>query len=114
MAKLKDGNGEKSKEAIEEVVEAIARVAEAKYVKVIDELNQMKPEGGKIDSQRFWKIKKKLFPKSRDPPSVMLDKEGNLLTTDKAIKNRALEAYKERLQPNKIKEHLKSLEETNT
>ena len=45
----------------------------------------MKPEKGKIDAQKFWKLKKGLFPKSMDPPTVMMDKEGNILTTDKAI-----------------------------
>ena len=73
----------------------------------------MKPEEGKIDSQRFWKIKKKLFPKSRDPPSAMFDKANNLLTSDKAIESRALEAYQERLEANKIAEHLRSYEDTN-
>ena len=48
----------------------------------------MKPEEEKIDAQTFWKIKKRLFPKSMDPPSVMMDKDGNILTTDKAIENR--------------------------
>ena len=75
--------------------------------------NRMKPEEGKIDAQKFWKIKKRLFPKSMDPPSVMMDKDGNLLTTDKAIENRAIEVYKERLEPNEIQEHLKAYEETN-
>ena len=72
---LKERNDEESQEAIEEVVKAIAEVAETKYKKVMDELNRMKPEEGKIDAQKFWKIKKRLFPKSMDPPSVMMDKD---------------------------------------
>ena len=78
MAKLKDGNGEKNKEAIEEVVEAIARVAEAKCVKVIDQLNQMKPEGGKIDSQRL-EDQEEAFPKEQGP-TVSHDRQGGDLT----------------------------------
>ena len=35
----------------------------------------MKPEKGKIYAQKFWKIKKRLFSKSMDPPSVMMDKK---------------------------------------
>ena len=38
-------------------------------------------------------MKKKLFPKSREPPSAMLDSDGVILTTNKAIERRALEAY---------------------
>ena len=113
MRELKDRNDKDGQEAIEEVVAAIAKVAETKYTKVMDELNRMKPEEGKIDAQKFWKIKKRLFPKSMDPPSVMIDKDGNILTDDKAIENRALEVYKERLEPNKMEEHLKAYEHTN-
>ena len=40
-----------------------------------------------------------------------MDKHGNLLTTKNVIEKRALEAYTERLKPNKVKDHLKSYEE---
>ena len=109
---LKGKEDDASKEKIDKTIQAIAEVAEKKYHSVVEELNKMKPNKGKIDAQRFWKIKKKLFPKSRDPPSAMLDKFHNLLTTQEAIEARALEVYSERLQPNPTKEHLKSLEET--
>ena len=102
MRLLKESDGEDNKEAINEVVEAIAKVAETKYKQVIEELNHMKPEEGRIDAQKFWKMKKKLFPKSRDPPSAMLDKDGNMLTTDAAIEKRALEVYSQRLKANDI------------
>ena len=46
-------------------------------------------------------MKKKLFPKSRDLPLAMFDKNGNLLTTNKSIESRALEVYADRLHPNK-------------
>ena len=100
MLKAKDDDA--SKEAVANVIEDIAKAAEAKYSKVMEELRKMKPDKGKIDSQKFWKRKKKVFPKSREPPSAMLDKSGNLLTTEKSIQDRALEAYTERLEPNKI------------
>ena len=50
--------------------------------------------------------KKKICPKSTDPPSAMLDSHGNILTTDKAIEERALEVYMDRLNKNKMKPHL--------
>ena len=44
----------------------------------------------------------------------MLDSNGNLLTTDNSIKDRALKVYSERLEPNEMEENLKELEiETN-
>ena len=71
----------------------------------------MKPDKvGRIDAQKFWKLNKKLFPKSRDPPVAILDKRGNVLTEDNSIKDRVLEVYSERLEPNKINEHLKLYE----
>lgn len=51
-----------------------------------------------------------MCPKNRDPPTAMTDKKGNLFTSDKAIQNRALEAYTERLENNRIEPHLKDLE----
>ena len=55
MRVLKELNDEDSKDAINEVVKDIANIAEAKYKQVIEELNKMKPEEGRIDSQKFWK-----------------------------------------------------------
>ena len=108
---LKGKEDNASKEKLEKTLEAIAEVAEKKYQMLVKELKKMNPEKGKIDSQRFWKMKKKVFPKSKDLPSAMLDKFSNLLTTQESIEARALEVYGESLQPNAIKEHLKSLEE---
>ena len=62
MRVLKELNDEDSKDAINEVVKDIANIAEAKYKQVIEELSKMKPEEGRIDSQKFWKIKKETLP----------------------------------------------------
>ena len=78
----------------------------------MSELNKLEPDKvGRIDAQKFWKINKKLFPRSRDPQVAILDKRSNLVKTDKAIENRVLEFYTERLEPNEINKHLKSYEE---
>ena len=74
------------------------------------ELSKIKPGEGKIDSKQLWKLKKKLCPRSRDALSVMKDKHGNIISSDKAIKERALEVYKDRLRGNKIEIHLEELE----
>ena len=78
----------------------------------MEELRKMKPDEGKIDAQKFWKLKKKIFPKIKEPPSAMLDKGGNLLITKKAIEDRAIEAYTERLKANKMEKHFEVYEET--
>ena len=112
MRQLKGKNDSKSIQELEKIVINIAECAESKYKHVIKELNMMSPEEGRIDAQKFWKLKKRLFPRSVDPPSAMLDKQGNLITSKVDIENRAIEVYTERLGANQIKEHSESYEET--
>ena len=70
-------------------------------------------EGG-LNPNQLWKLKKKLCPESRDPPCAMLDDNGNLLTSNKAIKERAVKLYSKRLEANTIEDNMKDLElETN-
>ena len=82
---MKGKEDKASKEKLERTIEAIAEVSNNKYRIVMEEINKMKPNEGKIDAQKFWKLKKKLFPKSIDPPSAMLDSLENLITTQDAI-----------------------------
>ena len=112
MRELKGENNYESQEALEKVVKAIAESAEAKYIKVVDELKKMKPEGGRIDAQKFWQMKKKIFPKHNDPPSTMLDKDGSIITYREDIEKRTINVYTERLEANKIKEPLEEYELT--
>ena len=112
MRELKGKEDDHSVNKMKEVIEAIALNAEKKYDKVVKELENMKPDGRKINSQKFWKLKKSICPKTRGPPAAMMDKQGNLLTNNKAIEERAIEVFTERLKPNKMENHLKSLEET--
>ena len=112
MRELKGQHDEESKNELEDVIEAIAAHAEGNYKKVVTELNTMNPEGGKINTQQFWKLKKKICPKSRDPPAAMFSSKGDILTNKKDIEERAVEVYTDRLKPNTIVEHLKSYEET--
>ena len=112
LRELKEKEDDHSINEKEKISEKIAKIGEDKYAKVIEELDKMKPDEGKINSNKFWKLKKKLFPRSIDPPTAFFDKHGNLLTTSKSIEDRAIEAYSERLEPNQIKEHLESYENT--
>ena len=111
MRELKGKEDDKSKAEVEDVIKAIAEAAEIKYNKVVEELNKMKPEEGRIDAQKFWKMKKRIFPKNNDPPSAMLDKDGKIITSNKEIENRAIDVYTDRLKANTIKEHLKDYEQ---
>ena len=112
MRRLKGKEDDKSVNEMKYVIEAIAMNAEKKYDKVVKELENMKPEGRKISSQKFWKLKKSICPKTREPPAAMIDKNGNLITNNKAIEEREIEVFTERLKPNEMEDHLKSPEET--
>ena len=90
MRKLKGKEDEQSVQKLNEVINAIAVHAEIKYNKVVKELEEIKPEGRKINSQKFWKLKRKVCPKIWDPPTAMMDREGNLITNKNAIDDRAI------------------------
>ena len=110
-SELKNKNDERSKSDLENVVKEIAKIAEEKYEQVMKDLNEMKPSDGKIDSQKFWKIKQKIHKRNSDSPSVMYDAHGNIITSNNAIEARALDVYTDRLKGNKIEEHLEEHEE---
>ena len=112
LAMLKSKDDNESKEAVANVIEDIAKAAEAKYTKVMEELSKMKPDEGKIDAQKFWKLKKKICPKSKYPPAAIFNMKGDLLTNKRDIEERSVEVYTERLKPNKMVKQLESYEET--
>ena len=59
-----------------------------------------------LDS-KLWNLKKEIFPKSRDPPTAMVDPaSGNLLTSKDKIEAAALDVYKTRLENRPIKADL--------
>ena len=90
MRMLKNKVDETSEKDLEKVSEEIAINTEQRYEKIKKELNGMKVEEGKINSQKFWKMKKTMFNKNTDPPAAFLDEHGNILTSDKAIQARVL------------------------
>ena len=52
---------------------------------------------GRNASNDIWKLKKHIFPQSREAPTAMMDEEGNLITNGEAIKDMAAKAYQKRL-----------------
>ena len=49
-------------------------------------------QGGNVSSE-IWKLKKQICPRSRDPPTAMMNNDGNLVTDTEAIKDMAVKAY---------------------
>ena len=55
------------------------------------------------------KLKKKLNPKSRDPPTAIQDEDGNLVSSSDKIKDVTLKAYARRLENRPMKPELADL-----
>ena len=84
--------------------------AEKNYNKIKEEIDNIKYGEGGMSSGHLWKLKKKLSPKCRDPPTAMLDTKGNLVTTPEAIMTLAVETYKKRLENRSMKDDLKDIQ----
>ena len=63
--------------------------------------------GGVIDRQSFWKMKKLIAPRSKEIPCSLLDKHDNLLMDPATIRNEYLSEFKHRLRTRDIKTELK-------
>ena len=72
--------------------------AERNFKLICDEVSGIKCDEGGINSGKLWKLKKKLSPRCRDPPTAMLDMEGKLVTNAKDIEKLSLEVFKNRLE----------------
>ena len=104
---------EETKDKIEEVNEAIARLCCEKNKKVVDDYlgNQNDALEG-FSQAKTWKLKKKLASKNTiDPPAAKKDKWGNLVTGKEALAALYIETYRDRLKPNPISNDLKDLKE---
>ena len=110
MRELKDKTDIKSLEELEDIRNEISEAEEENIKKLTEELEKLKPNSGGLNPQQMWKLRRRMCPKSRDPPCAMLDSNGNILVSDNQIQEEALKEYIKRLQPNKIEEHLKQYE----
>ena len=72
---LKGNEDEKSRLEVKAVEEAIAKETEKKYNLLMTELDTLKQDKGRIDAHTFWQINKKLFPRSKDPPTSIYNKK---------------------------------------
>jgi hypothetical protein len=112
---LRNMQDEKSKKSLEEIESKLAeKYSDIMYNKIKEEVKGINCEEGGFNSGSLWKLKKKLSPIHRDPPTAMKDKDGNLLTSDEDIRNEAVKHYKKVFENkpinNKLKEYKKERE----
>ena len=103
---LKKKTDPKSKAEIEEVE---SELADEYFEKVQKASAGIDCEDGGNMATELWKLKKQLCPRSRDPPTAMLDNDDNLVTNEDQIKDMAIKAYENRLRNRPIKEGLEHI-----
>ena len=104
---LRNKTDEASKAELEKVEHALAeKCAKSNYDKIMDEIKDIDCEDGGVNIGNLWKLKRKLSPKCRDPPTAMMDGDGNLVTSPHLIESLALETFSRRLKNRPMKKEL--------
>ena len=99
-----------SKIELEKVETKLANLcAQANYKKICEEISDIKCDEGGINSGKLWKLKKKLSPKCRDPPTAMMDFNGKLLTSEEEIQKLAIKVFENRLRNRDMKTELSDM-----
>ena len=107
---LRNKSDELSKNKLIIVEEKLANLcSKSNYTKINEEIADFKCEEGGINVGKLWKLKKKLSPICREPPTAMVNKEGKLLTTRKQIEALAIEIFEDRLKNRPINEKLSQM-----
>ena len=110
---LKKKNDNNSKKELEELEKTIAEeYAKEYFEKLKENIGNIECEEGGINTGRLWNLKKNIFPKSREPPTAMIDpKTGNILTTEEKINEAAVNVFSERLKNAPMKKHLNHIKD---
>ena len=74
------------------------KCAEQNYLKIREEVKNIHCDEGGFNANKFWKLKKKLCPRPQDPPTAMLDKNGNLISSVKGVEKLSIDHYSKVLQ----------------
>ena len=107
---LKNKRDYESKKEFDKIEKELAeKCAVENRRKIIDEIAGMENCDGGVNTGRLWKLRKKLFPRTREPPTAMLDKMGNLITASEAIEGIALDTFKDRLKNKNIRNGLEKV-----
>ena len=96
---------ETAKLRLEQVELEIYEIISSNNAKVVtDQITCLDTLDGKFNQIGMWKVKKKICPRPKDPPTAKKDDFGNLITAPSALKKLYLQTYKTRLQHREINE----------
>ena len=78
---------------------------------ITDHIADLDSLDGSFNQISMWKIKNKICPRPKDPPTAKKDHLGNLITAPAALKNLYLQTYKSRLEHRKMNERYHDIRE---
>ena len=80
---LRTKDDTESKKELRKTDEKLAELcAEDNFHKIKEEIKGLESEKGGLNAGRLWKFKKRLSPRAEDPPTAMMNKSGNRVTTE--------------------------------
>ena len=82
-------------------------MCEDMYKIVKEEVERVDCDSGGFNAGGLWKLKSKLRPKFNDYPTAMMDNEGNIVTSEEAIKKVTVDHFKKVLENRPMKDGLK-------
>ena len=91
--------------------EVEANLADDCFEKMKNATNDIDCEEGGMSSGKLWSLRKEICPQSRDPPTAMMDLEGNLVTNAEKIKEMVVSAYVEGHKKRHTKEGMEDLKD---
>ena len=94
------------REAFEVENELADKCGNAMYDQIKHEVGDINCEDGGINSGHLWRLKNKLNNKYVEPPTALVDDEGNLVTSHEKIKELNVKHYKEVLRNRDISDDL--------
>ena len=78
-----------------------------KNARIIKEhINSVRTEEGKFSQIKLWRLKRKLYPNTQDPPMAKYDEERNLITAPEALKALYARTYSCRLMNREMEPEL--------
>ena len=108
--KLQRNDDPQSKEELKDIEKELADKIAENYKTIEEETGKFNCDEGGFNSGKLWNLKKHMFPKHRDPPTAMVDDDGNLLTSSEEINELAVKKLAiERLRNRPMKESLEEM-----
>ena len=109
--KLRKGTTQEEKDETKIVEDELAdKYSNEYYGKIKEATQDIDTISGGYNSGRLWKLKRQMFPNSKDSPTAMIDQEGNLQTEPEEIKKAATQEYMHRLRNRPIKQGLEDVQ----